>query len=308
MEKSSNHFRNRDSDIKLVGVTDGKPFPLVAADSVLLSSGRLGWRGIVVERQRLAAQEMPRHYVRGHGLMISAAERPVVFGWREDDRWHERQLNPGEFHLITDGGFSAPRWPETFETVTVSLDPRFVADVASDGLPADRIEFATQRAVFDWTVARYAEAFCSELESASSNGLLYAETLTIGFALHLLSNYAVAKPKIPLPRGKLNPIQLLRVVDFILSHLDTDVSLLTLAEQANVSPFHFARQFRDTVRLTPHQFVLRQRIQKSINLIRIGKLPLAQIAVEAGFYDQAQFTRAFRRVTGTTPAQYSRDR
>ena len=125
MEKSSNHLRSRDSDIKLVGVTDGESFPLVSADSVLLSSGPLGWRGIVVEKQRLEAQEMPQHYIRGHGLMISAAGRPVAFGWKENGRWHERPLNPGEFHLVTDGGFSSPRWPETFETVTISLDAGF---------------------------------------------------------------------------------------------------------------------------------------------------------------------------------------
>jgi AraC family transcriptional regulator len=94
-------------------------------------------------------------------------------------------------------------------------------------------------------------------------------------------------------------------VDFILSHLERDVSLLALAEQANVSPFHFARQFRATVGLTPHQFVLRQRVQKSVNLIKSGRLPLAQIAVESGFYDQAHFTRAFQKITGTTPASYS---
>ena len=304
MEKPSNHLRSRDSDIKLVGVTDGESFPVVPADSVLLSSGPLGWRGIVVEKQRLEAQEMPEHYIRGHGLMISAAKRPVAFGWKENGRWHERSLNPGEFHLVTDGGFSCPRWPETFETVTISLDAGFAAHAAREELPADRIEFATQRALFDRTIAQYAGAFCFELESASSNGLLYAETLTIGFALHLLSNYAIAKPKISWARGKLNSHQLRSVVDFVMSHLDEDVPLVTLAEKAHASPFHFARQFRETVRLTPHQFVLKQRIQKSINLIKSGKLPLAQIAVESGFYDQAHFTRAFRKATGTTPGQY----
>ena len=300
--------QKRNSDIKLVGVGDGKTFPLVTGDAILSSSGPLGWRGIVVEQHRLEAQEMPQHYISGHGLMISAAKRPVVFGWKENGRWLEASLRPGEFHLVTDGGFSSPRWPETFDAVTVSLDSRFVADVAKDGLPADRIEFATQRGVFDRAIARYVEAFCSELESESSNGLLYAETLTVGFALHLLLNYAVADPKIPFPRGKLSPYQLRSVVDFIVSNLDQELSLLRLAEIAHVSPFHFAREFRNTVRLPPHKFVLQQRIQKSINLIKSGKLPLAQIAVESGFYDQSHFTRAFRRVIGMTPAQYSLDR
>jgi AraC family transcriptional regulator len=132
--------------------------------------------------------------------------------------------------------------------------------------------------------------------------------LTVGFTLHLLSRYAVAKPKIPLPRGKLNSVQLRTVVDFVQSHLDKDASLLALAEQANVSPFHFARQFRATIGLTPHQFVLRQRVHKAIGLIKAGKLPLAQIAVDSGFHDQPHFTRAFRRVMGATPAVYSAQR
>jgi AraC family transcriptional regulator len=194
----------------------------------------------------------------------------------------------------------------TFDEVTLVLDRKFVADVVRDGLPADRIEFATKRSADDATILSYTEAFRRELATDAANGSLYADTLTIGFTLHLLSNYAIAKPKIPLPRGKLNAFQLRNVVDFIQSHLDENVSLTVLAERAHVSPFHFARQFRETVGLPPHQFVLRQRVHKSVRLINAGKLPLAQIALESGFHDQAHFTRAFYRVFGITPAQYLR--
>src|SRR5262245_35799819 len=48
---------------------------------------------------------------------------------------------------------------------------------------------------------------------------------------------------------------------------------VALAEQAHVSPFHFARQFLATIGVAPHQFVLRQRIQKALRLMRAGKLP-----------------------------------
>ena len=92
-----------------------------------------------------------------------------------------------------------------------------------DELPEDHVEFSTQRSAS--TIARYAKAFHSELASYSSNGLLYADTLTVGFTLHLLF-HAVAKPKTPLPRGKLNSFPLPSVVDFIQSHPDENVSLL----------------------------------------------------------------------------------
>lgn len=296
------------SSIKLVDVTNGRPFPSAPAGSVLVSSMPLGWRGIIVERHRLEPQDLPEHYVVGHGLTVSTGKRPISFHWKDGGRWRKGILNPGEFHLLADGDLNAPGWSQTFEELSLVLNPRCVADTLGDAMPARAVEFSSQRSVHDAIVAFYADAFSSELFTDSPNGLLYVETLTVGLVLHLLSNYAVAKPRIPLPRGKLNHFQLRRVVDFILSHLNEDVSLLALAEQANVSPFHFARLFRATLRLTPHQFVLRQRIQKSVNLIKIGKLPLAQIAVESGFYDQAHLTHAFQKLLGTTPALYSPNR
>jgi AraC family transcriptional regulator len=237
-------------------------------------------------------------------VSVSTSARPIPFGWRGGRGWHEGVLNPSDCHVLTDGEFNTPRWLDTFDQVSLVLDPRFVADVVREGLPADRIAFATQRSRRDATIAGYTQAFLSELANDAPNGGLYAETLTIGFALHMLSTYAVAKPTLSLPRGKLNSYQLRRVVDFIQSHLAENVSLLTLADQAHVSPFHFARQFRATVGLPPHQFVLRQRVQRSLRLIKAGKLPLAQIAVESGFHDQPHFARAFRRVLGTTPGAY----
>ena len=80
---------------------------------------------------------------------------------------------------------------------------------------------------------------------------------------------------------------------------------MALAQRARISPFHFARLFRATVGMPPHQFVSRQRIQKSFGLMKEDKLTLAQVAVESGFHDQPHFTRAFHRYFGTRPAGIS---
>jgi AraC family transcriptional regulator len=102
----------------------------------------------------------------------------------------------------------------------------------------------------------------------------------------------------------LNAFQLRAVLECIESQLDEDVSLLTLARHAHISPFHFARLFRATVGVSPHQFVLRLRLERAARLMKAGKMPLAQIAAECGFHDQPHFTRAFQRVFRITPAMY----
>jgi AraC family transcriptional regulator len=295
------------SAIEMVDVANGNRFPSAPKDSVLISSVAHGWRGIIVEWHRLAPDEMSDHYLIGHRLVVGTNRHPIRYGWKNGDKHRDSVLSPGGFCLQTHGSINAPRWMDTFEFVNFALEPRFVAQVVGDAMASDKIEFETVRCASDATVAQFAAAFRSELATGSPNGPLYADTLTIGFALHLLSNYAVAKPRVPVPRGKLNSYQIRRVVDFILSHLNGNLSLLALAEQAKLSPFHFARQFRATLGLSPHQFVMRQRIQSSLHLIRTGKLPLARIAAETGFHDQAHFTHAFRKILGVTPATYAGD-
>ena len=231
-----------DSGIELVDAM-GRSFPVAPSRSVLLSSVRLGWRGIIVESHRREPNELPEHFVPAHGVAVSTGKRPISFAWKDGKRWRESPFKPGDFHLIKRGELNTPRWLQTFEAISLVLDPRFVADLVKEGLPADRVEFAAQRSAHDATVTRYAEAFRCELESDGPHGLLYADTLTVGFALHLLSRYGVAKPKIPRPRGKLNSFQLRTVVDFIQSQLSDDVSLPALAEQANVSPFILPASF-----------------------------------------------------------------
>jgi AraC family transcriptional regulator len=270
----------------------------------LLSSAPLGWRGVIVESHRLPPRELSQHYVIGHGISVNTGAHPIPFGWNGRKGWRDGVINPGESHFLTQGELNTPRWLRTFDEISIVLQPWFVADVVGDGLPADRIEFATQRSVDDIVIARYAAAFHAELAAEIPKGPLYADTLTVGLVLHLLAHYGVAKPKAPAPRGKLNAFQLRTVVDFIDGHLSEDVSLMALARQAHVSPFHFARLFRRTVGIPPHQFVLRLRIERAIGLMKTRTLSLAHIAAESGFHDQPHFTRAFRAVTGTTPAVY----
>lgn len=88
--------------------------------------------------------------------------------------------------------------------------------------------------------------------------------------------------------------------------LGADLSLNQLAAAANVSPFHFARLFKNTTGIAPHQFVLRLRLERAKRLIAAGQLSLTEIALAVGFFDQAHFTNVFRRTFGLTPKAFAK--
>jgi AraC family transcriptional regulator len=295
----------RAGDNLLIDKTTRRRYPAAPTGSLLLSSAPFGWSGIVVEQHRLPPAEMPEHSVIGHGISVNVGAQPTSFAWtRARNGWNDRPTNPGDCRILTHGESHPTRWLQTYNEISLIIRPQFVADVVKDGMAADRIEFASRHSVVDPVIADFASTFRAELTGDAPNGVLYAETLTVGLVLHLLANYGVAKPKVSSPRGKLNAFQLRSVIGFIDAHLGEDVSLMALARQAHVSPFHFARLFRRTVGIPPHQFVLRLRIQRAIGLMKSRTFSLAHIAAECGFHDQPHFTRAFRTVTGTTPAAY----
>jgi AraC family transcriptional regulator len=100
--------------------------------------------------------------------------------------------------------------------------------------------------------------------------------------------------------------RLRRVLDYMEAHLGEDLSILTLAAEAEVSPGHFARAFKRATGRSVHQHLLRRRVEWAAALLRDTVQPIVDMALAVGFCSQAHLTTAFQRVYGTTPAAYRR--
>jgi len=108
------------------------------------------------------------------------------------------------------------------------------------------------------------------------------------------------------PRGGLAAGALRRVCEHVASHLDESVALEVLAAEAHLSVYHFARAFRQSMGVSPHRYILEQRVKRAQQMLRQTDLPLATLASAVGFSDQAHFSRYFHRLVGVTPSSYRR--
>lgn len=98
-----------------------------------------------------------------------------------------------------------------------------------------------------------------------------------------------------------------RVAGIIRDRFLEDLTVRSLAQTVAVHPAHLARAFRQQFGCTPAESVRRLRIRHACELMLSTDLPLSEVALSCGFCDQSHFSRLFKRLLGTTPAQYRRD-
>jgi AraC family transcriptional regulator len=95
-----------------------------------------------------------------------------------------------------------------------------------------------------------------------------------------------------------------RVINFIHDHIESEISLSMLAQIVGLSPSHFCSLFRKTSGTTPHQFVLRCRVEHAKALLAKPNRSILDIALSSGFQTHQHFSRIFRRYVGLSPSVY----
>ncbi|MBD2107487.1 AraC family transcriptional regulator [Nodosilinea sp. FACHB-13] len=225
--------------------------------------------------------------------------------WAErsiDGRFKSERVHPGDILVLPAGVGQRSRWNAPGEFMNLVFETAALGrslDEAADGTTFELIpHFATQ----DLLVLQLGLCLRRVLQSGGER--LYAEALTTALAVHLLQTYATRKPQLKTYGNGLAKPQLQRVVDYIHSHLDADLSLETLSTLVGMSAHYFAQLFKQSTGAAPHQYVIRCRVQQAKTLLAQPDLPIADIACRVGFAHQSHLNRHFRRLVGTTPGQW----
>ena len=105
-------------------------------------------------------------------------------------------------------------------------------------------------------------------------------------------------------RGGLAPRVVRRVREYIDTNIEQRISIEALAKVANLSVCYFVRAFKQSVGVTPHDYLIRQRVERTMALLSGTDMSLSEIALAAGFADQSHCARRFRQHVGMSPRDY----
>ncbi|XGV94958.1 MAG: helix-turn-helix domain-containing protein [Leptolyngbya sp. BL-A-14] len=269
--------------------------------SPLQVSDPTAWQGIFLAHHRQPAWEMPENRLSQHILSINIGATRKIERVINGRLQRERFLT-GQVAIYPSDVDYTLRWERESEFLLLGLDPALLAQTAGELFGSKAVELTPLLSTQDALIHSMALALKSELDASQPNGQIYAESIAQTLAIHLLRNYSVNQQplKTPatygLPKHKLH-----QVTDYINDFLDRDLSLTELATLVQMSPFHFARLFKQSTGLTPHQFVIRCRVERAKELLLRGEQTIADIATEVGFANQSHLNRHFKHIVGITP-------
>jgi AraC family transcriptional regulator len=242
-----------------------------------------------------------------HHSIILFTGLPEELDLRYEDFKRHRPPPLGSVSVIPAGIPTRWRWRGTKSSFHVYLEPGLVERVAADAFGLDPVGdvLSPLDALGIPQLVTAMRAVDAELTAGGLGGSLAAESLANVLAVQLIRHLVAPGRAVhgrdgTLPRGRLRA-----VVEYIEEHLDAAPTLAEIAAVAGLNPYHFARQFKAAAGLPPHQYVITRRVERAKHLLRAGTdLSLAEVAARAGFYDQSQFSRHFKRLVGVTPSQF----
>lgn len=271
-----------------------------------MSANWLDSIGVSVERRHITAglTRVPASLY--HRLGIHDGP-PVNADCRCDGRRHIRVQSDGDIDIVPAG--LDGEWEDDADCTILRLwvSPSLLRKAAEDlELDPDRVSLIPRFQHRDAGIEHIARALAAPSTPNAPTDRLVAESLGSALAIRLIDGHS--RLSALSARQTLSTRQRDRLIFYIESHLDHDLSLADLAEVAGISVSHLKVLFRRSFGLPVHQYVIRRRVDHAAGLLMQGELPISQIALSAGFAHQSHLAHAMKRLLGVTPAGLVRKR
>jgi AraC-like DNA-binding protein len=236
-------------------------------------------------------------------LILRQLDRHEV--WEGGRPCPRHTVGAGEFFLRDLKRGQGSRVEQPHHSLQFYLSRAALDDIAlqEEARPIGELNYRAGNPVRDPIVAWLGACLRHVFERPQEADRLFLEHATLALGIHLARVYGGLTPGSRARRGGLTG----RQERLAKEALSAGSTLAAVAAESGLSTSHFARAFRETVGLAPHQWLIRRRVDAATEALKDRGLSLAEVAVRCGFADQSHFTRLFSRIAGVSPGAWRRE-
>lgn len=279
------------------------------APKPLLSSHQAGWKNIHLAHYQLPTMEVPEIYNLQHVIVIPFWKQRVEVELIAEGKRYLTQHDQKEtarrcIEVLPAYVPINSRCHQEIELMHCYLEPAFLAHAAHESVNPDRVEVKLALQAPDPLIWQIGLALRSVLETDAKNSHFYAESMATALAAHFLKYYSTRKHVLREYEDGLPKYKLKQAFEYIDAHLHQDLSLAEISQELGISQYYFCCLFKKSTGISPHAYLVQQRVERSKQLLKQRELTINEIAVECGFANPSHFARCFRQYTGISPKQF----
>lgn len=285
-----------------------KPYPTDA----LLSNASVDWAGLYLQYHRQPSHEMVEHSCRQHRIIIHDRTLPSPMIEAVEELSQPSQVAPGMITVLPAGARNWAYWQAEHQFAVLAFEPLLLAQHLTQITDREDVQLIPTLSRPDPLIHSIGLALKLELESNGTGGRLYVDAMMTALMAHLIRYYSARTPScfheqnsaLPMVAGGLSKRRLQQVVEYMNNHLDQDLTLPELAAVVHMSPSYFSSSFKQSTGFSPHQYLIRRRIERAKQLLLQNELSIADVAHRLGFAHQSHLSRHFKRLVGVTPKAF----
>ncbi|WP_238393395.1 AraC family transcriptional regulator [Myxacorys almedinensis] len=281
-------------------------------NSPMLTSYQAGWSSILLEHYRLPLMDLPEVSNLQHVVVIPLGHQAVDFEFVAEGRsqtvsYREKDYTSGCIEIYPAElpiSFHSHPTVKAMEAINCYIEPTFVAQIAHESVNPDRVELLLTLKKADLLIHQLGLALRSSLEADGARSRFYADSMATALSAHLLLYYSTRKHHFREHEDGLPKQKLRQAIEYIQAHLGENLSLSDIATELGMSQYYFCHLFKRSTGISPHQFLIHQRVEQAKQLLRQPERTITSVAMDCGFANQSHFAKCFRRCTGMNPNQF----
>jgi AraC family transcriptional regulator len=293
-------------------VIDYIDWPELLPNLPTLNSFQSSWSGIQLAHYCQPLIDLPEISSSQHIIVIPLGHQAIDLELTSEGRlqsvsYQEKDYADGFVEVFPADlpyGLRSKSTGEVMEWIQCCLEPTFVAHVAHESVNPDRVELLLTPKKVDLLIHQIGLALRSSLEEDSRGSRFYADAMAIALSAHLLRHYSTRNHSFREYEDGLSKQKLKQAIEYIQAHLGEDISLSDIANELGMSQYYFCHLFKRSTGISPHQFLIRQRVEQAKHLLKQSERTVTAIALDCGFANQSHFARYFRQCTGMNPSQF----